>query len=368
MRRRSKRGEGTTGTLRVDTRAGRLAARVQHGDIAVLDQVDLDGAVAQRLVARGVAAVVNAAPSSSGRYPNVGPTLIVQAGVPLLDDVGSGVLTTLRDGSPARLEGDTLWVGDTEVARGMRQDPQSVALAADLARAGVAAQLADLAGGAVSFLVQEKALLLDGLGLPALGTVVDGRHVLVVGPAYGGQRDLRALRRYRKQHKPLLVGVDGGVDVLLAARLRPDLAVGDPETMSDEGLRAAREVVLRAGAEGWDRVHDLAVPALPCATRAAAEDLALLLLHRAGAELIVTTGLPRDLEELLDRGRAAAASTLVTRMAVGARLAPVHAVAALASPRRRVLPVITLLLAGALAGSVAVGHEELLSAWHDLAG
>jgi uncharacterized membrane-anchored protein len=368
VRRGSRRIAGTTGTLRVDARASRLAPRLQPGDIAVLDQVDLDGATAQVLLSRGVAAVVNAAPSTSGRYPNLGPTLLVDAGVPLLDDVGLGVLTALRDGHSARVDGDTLWVDDTEVARGMRQDADSVALASGLARAGVAAQLADLAGGAVGFLLDERDLLLEGAGLPELRTAVRGRQALLVGPSYGGQADLAALRRYRRRHRPLLVGVDGGVDLLLARGLRPDLAVGDPETMSDAGLRAAREVVLRAGSDAMDRAHDLAVPAHACATRAAPEDLALLLLHHGGAELVVAVGLPRDLEELLDRGRSAAASSLVTRLAGGGRL--VHARAARAMDPRRSwgLPSLCLLLAGGLAGSVALGHAELLDAWHRFVG
>jgi uncharacterized membrane-anchored protein len=363
-----KRTTGTTGPLRVDTHASRLAARARPGDIVVLDQVDLDAAVAQRLVARRVAAVVNASPSTSGRYPNAGPALLVEAGVPLVDDVGASVLTLLRDGSEARLEDDTLWVDDAQVARGMRQDPETVALATQLARGGLAAQLADVAGGAVGFLLDEKALLLEGTGIPAYRTKVTGRHALLVGPAYGGQADLRRLRRYRRRCKPLLVGVDGGVDVLLASGMRPDLAVGDPETMSDEALRAAGELVLREGAEGWDRVHDLAVPALSCASRAASEDLALLLLQRGGAEVVVGAGLPRDFEELLDRGRAAAASTLVTRAGATTRFVHAEAVLALEPPRRRGLALLAVVLAAALAASVALGHEEILSAWRDLVG
>jgi uncharacterized membrane-anchored protein len=366
VRRGGKRPSGTRGTLRVDTRASRLAARARPGDIVVLDQVDLDAAVAQRLVARRVAAVVNASPSTSGRYPNAGPALLVEAGVPLVDDVGISVLTQLRDGSEARLEDDTLWVEDAEVARGMRQDSESVALAARLARGGIAAQLADVAGGAVAFLLEEKALLLEGAGIPAYRTKVAGRQALLVGPAYGGQADLRRLRRYRRRCKPLLVGIDGGVDVLLAAGLTPDLAVGDPETMSDEALKAARELVLRDGADGWDRVHDLAVPALSCTTRAAAEDLALLLLQRGGATLVVGVGVPRDLEELLDRGRAAAASSLVTRLAATTRFVHAEAVLALEPPRRRWLGLLVVLLAAALAGSLALGHDEVLSSWRDL--
>jgi uncharacterized membrane-anchored protein len=349
-------------------RSSRLTSRLQAGDIAVLDHVDLDGPTAQVLLSRGVAAVVNAAPSTSGRYPNLGPGLLVAAGVPLLDDVGAGVLTALRDGRQARLDGDTLFVDDAEVARGMRQDAESVALATDLARAGVAAQLADLAGGAVGFLVDERALLLDGVGLPELRTPIEARHVLLVGPSYGGPADLASLRRYRRRYKPLLVGVDGGVDLLLAAGLTPDLGVGDPDTMSDAGLRAVGELVLRADAEGWERVHDLVVPAHSCRTRAASEDLAVLLLKHRGAALIVTAGLPRDLHELLDRGRAAAASSLLVRIEAGARLLQAEAAMALLPRRSCGLPVLCGLLAAALAVAVGVGHDDLLDAWRRFAG
>ena len=366
MRRKGKRDTGTTGALRIDARASRLVPRLQRGDIAVLDLVDLDGATAQILLSRGVAAVVNAAPSTSGRYPNLGPALLVDAGVPLLDDVGVGVLTALRDGRPATVDGDTLWVDDAEVARGMRQDAESVAVATAHARGGVAAQLADLAGGAVGFLLDERDLLLEGSGLPVLTTKVRGRHVLLVGPSYGGQADLSALRRYRRRYSPLLVGVDGGADLLIAQGLRPDLAVGDPDTMSEAALRSARELVLHADRDGWDRVHQLAVPAHACATRAAPEDLALLLLRHGGAELVVAAGLPRSLEELLDRGRGAGASSLVTRVASGGNLVHAEAAVALLPRRRRGLPALCALLSAALAGAVAVGHADLVDAWQHL--
>jgi uncharacterized membrane-anchored protein len=334
----------------------------------VLDEVDLDAPTAQVLVARGVAAVVNAGPGGSGRYPNLGPSLLVDAGVPVLVDVGSEVLTSLREGREARLDQDVLFMGDEVVARGTRLDDERLASAAALARGGVAAQLSDLAANAAAFVVDERALLLEGAGLPELRTTLADRHVLVVGPAYGVAQDLRALRRYRRRYHPVLVGVDGGADVLLAAGLTPALVVGDPSGMSDAALRAAQEVVLRADAEGIDRVHDLVVPHLPVVSRAASEDLALLLARAGGASLVVTAGLPRSLEELLDRGRAAAASSLTTRVALGARLVPAAAAVSLVPRRSWGLPVLSLLLAATTAGAVAVAHAELWDAWQRLFG
>lgn len=352
--------------LRVEARADRLAPRLQAGDIAVLDEVDLDGATARTLVARGVVAVVNAAPSTSGRYPNLGPSVLVDAGVPLLDGVGTSLLALARDGARARLDGDGLWIGDERVAQGTRHDAGSVAEAAAIARAGVSAQLADLTANASAFVVAERQLLVEGQGLPVLETAFLGRHVLVVGPGRAAAAELAALSRYRRRRRPVLVGVDGGGDVLLAAGLRPDLLVGDPSSMGDEALRAAGEVCLRAEAEGLARVQDLAVPVVPFATRAATEDMALLLAHHAGAAVVVAAGMPRDLVELLDRGRAATASSPLTRVAVGTSVVSALTAAALTPRRSWGLPVLCLLLAAVLGGVVALDAEQLLEAWRDL--
>ena len=354
--------------LRVDARVERLAPRLQAGDIAVLDEVDLDGATARTLVARGVVAVVNASPSTSGRYPNLGPTVLVHAGVPLLDGVGTSFLALARDGARARLDGDTLFVGEEPVATGTRHDVGSVTEAATVARGGVSAQLADLTANAADLVVEERRLLVEGEGLPPLATSFTDRAVVVVGPGDGAAEELRRLKRFRRRRRPLLVGADGGGDVLLAAGLRPDLLVGDPSAMSDEVLRAAGEVCLRAGAEGLERVQDLAVPVVPFASRAAAEDLALLAAHHGGARLVVLAGVPRDLVELLDRGRAAAASTPLARVTAGATALSATTAAALTPRRRWGLPLLCAVLAGALGGLVALDGQHLWDAWQDLVG
>lgn len=366
MRRRAAPPPGTYGVLRVEARAVRLTPRLQAGDIAVLDEVDLDGATARTLVARGVVAVVNVSRSTSGRYPNLGPTVLLEAGVPLLDAVGSALLSTARDGTQARLDGDTLWAGDERLASGTRHDAGSVAEAAAFARGGVSAQLADLSANAAAFVVDERELLVDGGGVPALATAFAGRHVLVIGPGRDAAQEFRALARYRRRYRPVLVAVDGGADVLLAAGHRPDLLMGDPTTMNDEALRSAREVCLRSDTEGLERVHDLAVPVVPFATRAAAEDMALLAAHHGGAKAVVLAGVPRDLVELLDRGRAATASTPLARVAAGVSAVSARTAATLTPRRSWGLPALCVLLAAGLGAAVGLGHEQLLDTWRAL--
>jgi len=315
--------------------------RVDSGDIAVLDQVDLDAATAEELVRRGVVAVVNAAPSTSGRYPNLGPAVLVEAGVVLLDAVGDSVFESVSDGDEVQVDGNLLLLHDTVVARGVVQDADSVAASAEHARAGLAAQLSDLTAITTELLLDERALLLEGIGVPSLTTRLRDRHVLVVTGSYDG--DLRRLSAYRRQHSPVLVGVDSGADLLLDRRLRPDVVVGDPETMSDKALRTARDVVVPLDAPGCSRLETLGITPVSFRTRAQSEDMALLLVAAQEPALVVAAGLPLSVEHLLDRGRAAGASALLTRLHVGERLVSPVAAAALV-PAAAVWPAILLLL------------------------
>lgn len=199
---------GVVGAVRIDRSSVRLLARVEAGDVAVLDHLDLDALTAEGLVLRGVAAVVNACPSTSGRYPNLGPQVLMDAGIPLLDAVGDQVFGSLRDGSVVRVDGDTLWRGDQAIATGVRQDQDSVAAATAMARAGLAAQLADLVSNTTGFLLDERDLLLEGRGVPVLRTALADRSVLVVAPGHDAAAELALLRSWRRKHRPVVVAVD----------------------------------------------------------------------------------------------------------------------------------------------------------------
>src|SRR6185312_11350942 len=95
-RRRADVPPGVSGVARLDRRTTRLVGRLNPGDIAIIDHVDLDRVSAEALVAARVAAVINAQPSVSGRYPNLGPDRIVASGIPVLDNVGAEIFAAVR--------------------------------------------------------------------------------------------------------------------------------------------------------------------------------------------------------------------------------------------------------------------------------
>ncbi|WP_406068426.1 putative cytokinetic ring protein SteA [Micromonospora sp. NBC_01638] len=312
------------GTARLDRRTKRLVGRLRPGDIAVIDHVDLDRVAADSLVAVGVAAVLNAKPSVSGRYPNLGPEVLIAAGIPLLDDLGEGVFEQLREGDRVRIEGNTVFAGDEPVAHGSLQDAESVAKAMADAREGLSVQLEAFAANTMDYLRQERDLLLDGVGVPDIETQMQGRHCLIVVRGYDYKADLDVLRPYIREFKPVLIGVDGGADALVEAGYTPDLIIGDMDSVTDDVLRCGAEVIVHAypdgRAPGLPRVNGLGVPAVLFPAAATSEDLAMLLADEKGASLLVAVGTHATLVEFLDKGRGGMASTFLTRLKVGGKL------------------------------------------------
>ncbi|MFI5845674.1 putative cytokinetic ring protein SteA [Catenuloplanes sp. NPDC051500] len=312
------------GTARLDRRTKRLTGRLRPGDIAVIDHVDLDRVAADSLVAVGVSAVLNAKPSISGRYPNLGPEVLVKAGIPLLDDLGEGVFQQIREGDSIRVEGNTVLANGEALLHGVRQDSEAVAKAMADAREGLSVQLEAFAANTMDYLKQERDLLLDGVGVPEIETKINGRHVLIVVRGYDYKADLDVLRPYIREYRPVLIGVDGGADALVEAGYTPDMIIGDMDSVSDDVLRCGAEIVVHAypdgRAPGLPRVHQLGVPAITFPAAATSEDCALLLADEKGASLIVAVGTHYTLVEFLDKGRGGMASTFLTRLRVGGKL------------------------------------------------
>lgn len=345
---------GTAGVARVDRRTGPLLQRVSAGDIAVLDEIDLDKRTADALVRAEVAGVVNAAPSISGRFPNLGPEILISAGIVVIDNVGADVLRTVRDGVKLRLHEGVVYLGEKEVGRGIEQTPESIADAMIQAKTGMSAQLEAFSANTIEFLRCERSLILDGVGVPAVSVPIAGRHVLVVAAGSDHAADLNALRRYIRDYRPALVGVEAGAEALRAAQLTPDLIVGDPRLLTEATLRCGAEVVIPADSDGFaagaERIQDLGVDAIPFPASSSAEDLALLLAAQHGATLVITVGVRATLHEFLDRGRSGSnPSMFLTRLKLGATLIDGKAVAALYRDRVSMGAVLLLVLSAAVA-------------------
>ena len=341
---------GVRGLVRVDARTKNLTKRLKPGEIAVIDHQDIDKVSAEALLACRPAAVVNAAPSISGRYPNLGPEILVDAGIPLIDNVGKDVMHDLADGQLVRIDGDQIWVGDEVVAKGQAFDHELVQSAMTEARAGLAVQLEAFAANTMEYLRRERELLLDGVGVPDITTKIDGRHALIVVRGYHYKEDLRMLRSYIREYRPVLIGVDGGADALLEVGLKPDLVVGDMDSVSDATLRCGAEIVVHAyrdgNAPGLERVQRLGVEPVVFPATGTSEDVAMLLADDKGAELIVAVGTHATLVEFLDKGRSGMASTFLTRLRVGGKLIDAKGVSRLYRSRISNLALTLMLLGG----------------------
>jgi uncharacterized membrane-anchored protein len=349
---------GIVGVARVDQRTKSLVKRLCPGEIAVINHADLDRVSADELITCRVSAVVNAAKSITGRYPNLGPQLLLDARIPLVDDVGSEVFTRVAEGTVVRLDGEVLYLGEQVIAKGVLQNETAVRAAMDEAKAGVAIQIDSFADNTMEFLRRERDLLTDGVPVPRLATKMDGRHVLVVVRGYRYREDLRALRPYIREYRPVLVAVDGGADALLDAGYRPQVIIGDMDSVSDDALGSGAELVVHAypdgRAPGLARVQELGLDAVPLPAAGTSEDVALLLADAMGASLIAVVGTHWTLEEFFDKGRPGMASTFLTHLRVGAKVVNARGVHQLYQSRISGWALLALVLAAAVTLVVAV--------------
>jgi uncharacterized membrane-anchored protein len=336
-RTRSRDLPGLLATARLDRRTKNLTKRLKAGDIAIIDHTDLDRVAADALVRSQVAAVINVVPSISGRYPNQGPQVLMDAGIPLVDDVGPDVFDLVKEGQLVRLEGETLYLAEAVVAKGTRQTPESVAEDMTAAKEGLAEQLKAFVSNTFEYINRDSELLAEGIRMPRLQTKLAGRHALVVARGYRYHEDLKALRSYIREFKPVIIGVDGGANALMEAGYWPHMIVGDMDSVSDKALNSGAELVVVAyrngHAPGLPRVQDLGLESVTCPAPGTSEDVAVLLADEAGASLIVTVGMRYGLVEFLDKGRSGMASAVLTRIRVGDKIVDAKGVSRLYQSR-----------------------------------
>jgi uncharacterized membrane-anchored protein len=353
-----------TGTARLDKRTKRLVRRLGPDDIAIIDHPNLDRISAEELLESGVRVVVNVSPSATGAYPNAGPLALVRGGVCLIDAPGVELFDEVKEGEPLVVRGSSLFRNGTRVAVGREREEEE--LARDLAeqRGRVSEALEAFAENTLRHLREEAALLSEGVQLPQLETRFRDRHALVVARSPDTKRDLSIVGPYIADFKPVLVGVDGGADALVVAGYKPDVIVGDMDSVSDKTLQCGAELVVHAYADGRApgrvRLDRLGLPSTVLPTMGISEDAAMLLAYEKGAELIVAVGTRFNLIEFLERNRAGMSSTFLTRLKVGERLVDARGVSRLFRPRVGIGVVVAFALAAVAAvAAVLIASPEL---------
>jgi uncharacterized membrane-anchored protein len=338
------------GTARLGGRTKHLVKRLQPGDIAVINHVNVDRIAAEELISSGVAAVINASPSSDGKYPNAGPLMLVSAGVRVVDAPEIPVFDLLRDGQQVTVDGDgAIFVGEQEVLKGRALTVAQLEVELAQQRDQIDEVIAEFAMNTVEHVRQETDILTGSIDFPPTRLSFRDRHVLIVVRGERHRRDLKALRTYIRNVRPLIVAVDGGADGVLEAGLKPDIILGDMDSASDSALRCGAELIVHAypdgRAPGEERLLEMGLEHTVVPAAGTSEDVAMLMAHEKGADLIVSVGAHFNLIEFLDRKRGGMSSTFLTRLRIGEKLVDAKGVSRLYRPSSTLMPVIFFIVA-----------------------
>jgi uncharacterized membrane-anchored protein len=358
--------EPSVRTVRGPVRPGRktklLVKHLVRGDIALIDHLDIDRVSAEELVSAGTVAVLNCSASSSGSYPNLGPQLLVEAGIVLVDLPDASLFAALSDGDPllirvgAPVEGRAhaeILRKDVLLARGEILDLERVCADTDARRLEIGEALERFAHNTIEHMREERELLAGRIELPRFGTDFRDRSTLVVVRGVGHQHDLRALRPFIRDTKPVIVAVDGGADALLEAGLTPHMIVGDMDSAGEAALCSGAELVVHSypdgRAPGRHRLEELGLAFKLVPAPGTSQDIAMLIAAEKGARLIVSVGSQFNLVEFLDRNRKGMSSTFLTRLRIGEILVDAKGVSRLYQPRPGLTPLLVVAAAGVIA-------------------
>ena len=368
---RRKQAGQISGTARIDRRTKNLLHRIRPGEIAIILHDDLDQVAAEGLIERGAIAVVNCHRSITGRYPNAGPLVLARANVPLIDGVGEGILDQVQEGDTVSILGSDVFRDEQLVGSGTLLDGDALDRALADAQAAMGEELERFVRNTMEYLQVERDLVLRGEGLPKLQTKIKGRAAVVVVRGHEYRQDLRTLRPYISDMHPALIAVDGAADALLDEGLKPDLIIGDMDSVSTNALTCGAEIVVHAypdgHAPGLERVQALGITPSILASAGTSEDIALLLAYESGSDLIVAVGAHDNLVEFLDKGRNGMASTFVVRLKVGPKLVDAKGVNRLYRTQVRTRDILLLVAAAVVAMAVAASLSPSLRLWgHNL--
>lgn len=312
------------GNVRLNKKTKNLVKDLRSDEVAIIDHKDIDKVSAEHLINTNIQVVINASESISGKYPNLGPILLCNAGLHIIDKVGESIFSELSNGDRVHIDGGRIWSGNTLIAEGEVLGPEKIQEKMMAAEEGLSVELERFAANTLEFIQKEKDFLIKGVRLPETKIDFSGRHALIVVRGYEYLEDLKILKPYIRDIKPILIGVDGGADAIIAEGFKPDLIIGDMDSVSDKALKSGAEIIVHAypdgKAPGLERVRQLGLDAVTFEAPGMSEDVAMILAYEKSAELIVAVGTHGNIIEFLDKDRKGMASTFLTRLKVGRNL------------------------------------------------
>ena len=296
--------------IKVDRKTKRLAKRLTGREIAVINHVDIDEGAANSLVEGKIKLVINASESISGRYPNKGPGILTENNILIIDNVGEELFHNLAEGQIIEVIDGNIYRDGELLGSGEVLDKQQVSEKLKKAYENLSVELDRFIDNTIDYAKKEKGFILGEVEIPHVKT--------------NYANNLSTIISYIEEMKPILVGVDGGADALLEFGYTPDVIVGDMDSVSDEALKKAKEIIVHAytdgRAPGLKRVNDLGLDAIVFPAPGTSEDIAMLIAYEYKAELIVALGTHSNMIDFLEKGRKGMASTFLVRLKIGAKL------------------------------------------------
>jgi uncharacterized membrane-anchored protein len=337
------------GQIKVDRRTKNLVKRLLPNDIAVIDHQDIDEVSARSLIDRKVKIVLNAQKSISGRYPNPGPLILERAGVLIIDNIGNEVFAQLKENDTIEILDDVIHKDGKAIGKGIILTEELILKKMDDAKNNFSNELDKFVQNTLEYAKKEKELIIGGLQIPDITSQIYGKHVLIVVRGANYKEDLKVIKSYIEEEKPVLIGVDGGADALKEFGYLPQIIIGDMDSITDETLKSGAEIIVHAypdgRAPGLSRIEALGLKAKIFSAPGTSEDIAMLLAFEKGASLIVAVGTHSNMIDFLEKGRKGMASTFLVRLKVGSILVDARGVAQLYRNKVKMKYIIELFIA-----------------------
>jgi len=326
-----------------------LVQSLKPNEIPVIFHKDLDATAANSLLESKIKAVINCSQSISSIFPANGARMLIENDIVLLDNMGEKFYDYIKNGDKVEIKGNQLIINGIPYTKPIEfLNKENIQVLINKSYENFNAELQKFIDNTLAYAEKEKDIILKKADIPEIFTQIENRHVLIVARGSSYKQDLKMIREYIKDFKPVLVGVDGGGDALLEYGLTPDIIIGDMDSVSDGCLRKAREIIVHAYPDGYapglKRVQNLGLKAKIFASVGTSEDIAMIMAYEKKADLIVTVGTHSNIIDFLEKGRKGMASTMLTRLKIGNKIVDASGVNRLYSNKLRLSYCIPVLL------------------------